>query len=198
MCRESLFTNSNWFAFDDDKAANQQHPTVSLAHSLPDTNNPNTGCSSDEEEYGNAVNPDASLSVPATTAEETGGQSENERPIEWIEWRENTNLVDQLDAADQSTAAITNGKVEETQNHASHVDEPNAARSGPSHSTESSSVPSEGSADSGSSPPESEPLGEGKLVSAPDAASDDGKLAEGSTNEGTHPKDKKDENEQAN
>ncbi|KAK4801499.1 hypothetical protein SAY86_021986 [Trapa natans] len=198
---ESLFTNSNWFAFEDDKPADKQLPTVSLTDSLPDMDNPNTSSGPGEEEYGNAVDHEV-LSVPATTvegsAEETVGQSESEKPIEWIEWRENTDLVDQVDTADHSTAVITDGKVEETQNHGSYVEEPNATSSaGSSHSIESSSVPIEGGADSGS-PPESQSLGEGKLISAPDAPSDDGKLAEGSTNEGIHQEDKKDEDERAN
>lgn len=148
------------------------------------------------------MDPEASSSVPETraegSAEETVRQGETEKPIEWIEWRENSDLVDQVDAAGQPTAILTNGEVEETRSHASHVEEPNAPGSEPSPSTVlSPSDPNEGGAYSGS-PPESEPLGEGKPTPASDAASKDGKLAQGSTDEGTHREDMKDDDERAN
>ncbi|OWM71298.1 hypothetical protein CDL15_Pgr011426 [Punica granatum] len=195
---ESLFTNSNWFAFEDDKAANEQQLAGSQTQpsSSPVSNpDPSTG----GEDGGNPVDAEASLSVPDTRKEgppeeETGGQSETEKPVEWIEWRENSDFVNQVDAAEQSPTKVPNGEVEVAPGHDSHDQEPNAPESGPSPSTtESPSVPDDGSAVSGSSAV-SEPLDEGKPGPGPVADSEVGKVAEKSTDEeDAHQEDKKDE-----
>ncbi|XP_068656215.1 uncharacterized protein [Aristolochia californica] len=122
----SLFTNSNWFAFGDDRAANE-----SLGDSLspsPSTEQAAiTGSSGDDDEV--IVGGEDELVDTATSSQGerslnpnelsenglTGDSKEDtslplnpndaDKPLEWVEWRETLHAV-------ESPSAIPNGEVE--------------------------------------------------------------------------------------
>lgn len=108
----SLFTNSNWFAFDDDRVSNDRS-TGSLAS--PSSNAEGTGVVN-ETGYDNViVGEDDDLVDTATSApeqeiklestqshdpskSEEAELSETDKPPEWVEWRETSDSGDPSDS----------------------------------------------------------------------------------------------------
>nr|POE46396.1 hypothetical protein CFP56_71795 [Quercus suber] len=105
----SLYTNSNWFAFEDDRVANERS-TSSLASPLPNTevNGVINGGSDDNA----IVGEDDDLVDTATPSPEAGTKSEGtthldnsretrhaetDKQPEWFEWRETTDSGDPSD-----------------------------------------------------------------------------------------------------
>ncbi|KAK4858192.1 hypothetical protein QYF36_012552 [Acer negundo] len=105
----SLFTNSNWFAFEDDRVSNERS-TGSLASPSPNTEE--TGAIHDGGDDEVIVGEDDDLDDTATstaasetklgeidvhnlpgTSEETGASS-TEKPPVWVEWRETPDSTD--------------------------------------------------------------------------------------------------------
>ncbi|KAF2317887.1 hypothetical protein GH714_041207 [Hevea brasiliensis] len=97
----SLFTNSNWFAFEDDRVANERSAG---AHASPSPNNDETGgvnsAGSDQVMVGEDVDLDgiaSSSPVPELSIDDTSVNnsskdvketSANDKPPVWVEWRE--------------------------------------------------------------------------------------------------------------
>ena len=97
MFSSSLYTNSNWFAFEDDWVANELS-TSSLASPLPNTevNGVINGGSDDNA----IVGEDDDLVDTATPSPEAGTKSEDtetDKQPEWFEWRETTGSGDPSD-----------------------------------------------------------------------------------------------------
>lgn len=104
----SLFTNSNWFAFgeDKDREANEQS-TGSLASPSP---NAEEDVKNADEDYNMTANEDEDLADTATSSPEAEAEPKlepvgTEKPVEWVEWRES------LDASDPSEV-LPNGELE--------------------------------------------------------------------------------------
>ncbi|XP_054779323.1 uncharacterized protein LOC129287168 isoform X2 [Prosopis cineraria] len=86
----SLFTNSNWFAFEEDGVANERS-TGSLAS--PSPNAEETGVISGSGDDNVIVGDDEDLVDTATSSPEPGPKSEpveTDKPLEWVEWRESS------------------------------------------------------------------------------------------------------------
>ncbi|XP_068320292.1 uncharacterized protein [Pyrus communis] len=102
----SLFTNSNWFAFEDDRAATDRS-TGSLASPSPNTVESNAVSGGGDDDDDVIVGEDDDLVDTATSSPEPGtkpedsevavpnnspevGPVETEKPPEWVEWRESS------------------------------------------------------------------------------------------------------------
>lgn len=101
----SLFTNSNWFAFEEDRdqVANERS-TGSLASPSPNTEE---GANDASADY-NVTGEDEDLADTATSSPEAGPKlehGETDKPVEWVEWRESS------DASDPSNV-LPNGELE--------------------------------------------------------------------------------------
>lgn len=103
----SLFTNSNWFAFEEDRdrVANERS-TGSLASPSP---NAEEGGNYANENYNvTSGGEDEDLADTATSSPEAEPKLEpggTDKPVEWVEWRES------LDAGDPSEV-LPNGELE--------------------------------------------------------------------------------------
>ncbi|KAL5977133.1 hypothetical protein ACLOJK_021475 [Asimina triloba] len=133
----SLFTNSNWFAFEDDRVVNERS-TGSIASSSPSmvetgplgSNNSDDEVVVGEDDLGNAVvhskEPD-----PGSNPKELGSGSsmnsgledskedtepsisgEGDKPPEWVEWRETLDSGDRSDVEPPPTT-VPNGEPED-------------------------------------------------------------------------------------
>ncbi|XP_027351329.1 serine/threonine-protein phosphatase 6 regulatory subunit 3 isoform X1 [Abrus precatorius] len=102
----SLFTNSNWFAFEEDRdrAANERS-TGSLASPSPNADEDAINASGD----GSVVTvEDEELADTATSSPEAGPKLEQDgtdKPVEWVEWRESSDANDPSDV-------LPNGELE--------------------------------------------------------------------------------------
>ncbi|KAJ7969092.1 Serine/threonine-protein phosphatase 6 regulatory subunit 3 [Quillaja saponaria] len=117
----SLFTNSNWFAFEDDRVANERS-TDSLASPSPNTEE--TGITNGSSNDNVVAGEEEDLVDTATSSPEAGsksGLSGTDKPLEWVEWRESS------DASDPS-AILPNGELEVE----SGVSNPDVAEASPS------------------------------------------------------------------
>lgn len=107
-CSASLFTNSNWFAFEDDRVANERS-TGSLGSPSPSTEGADVinGGSGDNVTVGeddDLVDTATSSPEAGTKSEDTAhlmsndlretGHDETDKPPEWVEWRENSDSSD--------------------------------------------------------------------------------------------------------
>lgn len=104
----SLFTNSNWFAFEEDRdRVAKERSTGSLASPSPKAEEDVKNASGDV-----AASEDEDLADTATSSPETEPEPElklepvgTDKPVEWVEWRES------LDASDASEV-LPNGELE--------------------------------------------------------------------------------------
>lgn len=118
-CSASLFTNSNWFAFEDDRVANERS-TGSLGSPSPssegaDVINGGSGDNVTVGEDDDLVDTATSSPEAGTKSEDTAhlmsndlretGHDETDKPPEWVEWRENS------DSSDPS-GVLPNGEVQ--------------------------------------------------------------------------------------
>lgn len=111
ICSGSLFTNSNWFAFEDDRVANERS-TGSLASPSPNTEGDDVINGGSDDNV--IVGEDDELVDTATSSPEAGeksedttdllsdnlretGQTETDKPPEWVEWRETSDSGDPSD-----------------------------------------------------------------------------------------------------
>jgi len=95
ICSGSLFTNSNWFAFEEDRdrVANERS-TGSLASPSPNAEEGNVKASDD------VAGEDEELADTATSSPEAGSKLEHggtDKPVEWVEWRESSDANDPSD-----------------------------------------------------------------------------------------------------
>ncbi|XP_047158718.1 serine/threonine-protein phosphatase 6 regulatory subunit 3 [Vigna umbellata] len=92
----SLFTNSNWFAFEEDRdrVANERS-TGSLASPSPNAEEGIVKASGDD-----VAGEDEELADTATSSPEAGPKLEHggtDKPVEWVEWRESSDANDPSD-----------------------------------------------------------------------------------------------------
>ncbi|WVY94500.1 hypothetical protein V8G54_033588 [Vigna mungo] len=93
----SLFTNSNWFAFEEDRdrVANERS-TGSLASPSPNAEEGIVKASRDD-----VAGEDEELADTATSSPEAGPKLEHgggtDKPVEWVEWRESSDANDPSD-----------------------------------------------------------------------------------------------------
>ncbi|KAG7963304.1 hypothetical protein I3843_09G111800 [Carya illinoinensis] len=115
----SLFTNSNWFPFEDEIIANERS-IGSLASPSPNTEE--AGVISGSSDDNVIIGEDDDLVDTATSSPETGtksedsthlvsenlgemGDGETDKPPEWVEWRETS------DSGDPSDDVLRNGEI---------------------------------------------------------------------------------------
>lgn len=121
----SLFTNSNWFAFEDNRTINE-HSADSIASPSPNVDDSevvNTASDAefiidkDEDLVDTATSqlPEPNLSSEPTSINLSGELSEteakeSENPPEWVEWRETSDSMDPSDPGKPSI--LPNGEVQ--------------------------------------------------------------------------------------
>lgn len=135
ICSGSLFTNSNWFAFEEDRdqAANERS-TDSHASPSPNAEEGAINASGDDDVI---TGEDEDLADTATSSPEAGPKLEHggtDKAVEWVEWRESS------DASDPSDV-LPNGELEtESGNNDPDVDEPSSPSSSVAEPLASSTV----------------------------------------------------------
>ncbi|XP_075664596.1 uncharacterized protein LOC142634193 isoform X2 [Castanea sativa] len=154
----SLFTNSNWFAFEDDRVANERSTG---SHASPSPNTEETCVINGGSDDNVIVGEDDDLVDTATSSPEAGtksedtthldnsretGHAETDKPPEWVEWRETTDSSDpsdvlpngeiqvglelsEADAAEASSS--TDGLVKNDETAVGHLPESADANSSP-------------------------------------------------------------------
>lgn len=137
----SLFTNSNWFAFEDDRAANEQSGDTAAS---PSPNTDETSVvdrASDDDD--DVPEKDDDVENPAATSDtslfedisdelrETKVESTDKSP-EWVEWRESSDSV-------QPSAARNDSPVEEDEKEESVPETELAAQAGGSEESPATS-----------------------------------------------------------
>ncbi|XP_076908816.1 uncharacterized protein LOC143565847 [Bidens hawaiensis] len=130
----SLFTNSNWFAFEEERAAHEQS-TSAVASQPPDIDSTTVGNDGGGDEVTSTEN-DKGLVDSATTETpeskpgpddtairkpvDESTPSESDKPAEWIEWRESAQpepsdkTTESAETAPAATDSLPNGDVEVT------------------------------------------------------------------------------------
>ncbi|MBA0778890.1 hypothetical protein Gotri_003180, partial [Gossypium trilobum] len=179
----SLFTNSNWFAFEDDRGYND-NPTGALPSASPNTEGADVinGDGEDDKEVvgkGDDLDDTATSSqVPDVKSEvnsanlsedsKEGAPNANDEPPTWVEWRETSDGIKASGFAE--SAIVRNGevqvKLEEKGSDTDHNPERTAEPSPSSSSDNASEATLEPSAKStnaniGSNPPEPSVSGDG-------------------------------------
>ncbi|KAL7131155.1 hypothetical protein ABFS83_13G179300 [Erythranthe nasuta] len=128
----SLFTNSNWFAFEEERTANE-HASGPIASSSPQTEEHEVIVEEDEKNSSDTAtsvppeqNPtlDDNNNVPSKLSEglrETETSSGTDKPPEWVEWREDSDSVEfpptsisanTSDASQHPPPPLPNGEVD--------------------------------------------------------------------------------------
>ncbi|KAJ1420909.1 SIT4 phosphatase-associated protein family [Sesbania bispinosa] len=102
----SLFTNSNWFAFEEDRdrVANERS-TGSIASPSPNAEE-GANCASGDDNV--TADEDEDLADTATSSPQVGSKLEHcgtDKPVEWVEWRESSDATDPSDV-------LPNGELE--------------------------------------------------------------------------------------
>ncbi|KAJ1414402.1 SIT4 phosphatase-associated protein family [Sesbania bispinosa] len=102
----SLFTNSNWFAFEEDRdrVANERS-TGSIASPSP---NAEEGANNSSGDDNVTAGEDEDLADTATSSPQVGSKLEHcgtDKPVEWVEWRESSDATDPSDV-------LPNGELE--------------------------------------------------------------------------------------
>ncbi|WZZ71700.1 serine/threonine-protein phosphatase 6 regulatory subunit 3 isoform X2 [Brassica napus] len=108
----SLFTNSNWFAFDDEKTANEG----SMASPRPNADDDDVVIGEADEDFKDTV--DSSPPVGMETEDSTTTKNPSENPSEpeaeksaaWVEWRETSESTGPSSNPDEATT-LPNGEV---------------------------------------------------------------------------------------
>ncbi|XVE91031.1 hypothetical protein DITRI_Ditri20bG0123400 [Diplodiscus trichospermus] len=173
----SLFTNSNWFAFEDDRVTNERS-TGALASASPNTEGAGVvkGDGEDDEVVVGEDEDDivTSSQVPGAKLDENSadlsedskeaGPSANDNPPAWVEWRE-TPDSNEASGSDES-AVIPNGEVQLKDKGSEH-DPDGTTESSPSSSYNTSETglktsPQSTKENLGSNPPESSECGNSK------------------------------------
>ncbi|KAI3898559.1 hypothetical protein MKX03_021169 [Papaver bracteatum] len=131
----SLFTNSNWFAFEEDRAANERS-TGSLASPSPNAEKPDSLSSSSDDEVVvgedddlvdtatssvpepsmSADDPQASVNLDESSLEEDSKRlsvGEGDKPPEWVQWRETSDIAQSLDLSNGEIGADLEDKIDE-------------------------------------------------------------------------------------
>ncbi|KAB2007099.1 hypothetical protein ES319_D10G004300v1 [Gossypium barbadense] len=179
----SLFTNSNWFAFEDDRGSND-NPTGAVPSASPNTEGAGV-INGDGEDDKEVVGKGDDLDDTATSSQVPDVKSEvnsanlsedskeaapnaNDEPPTWVEWRETSDGIKASGFAE--SAIVRNGevqvKLEEKGSDTDHNPERTADPSPPSSSDNASEATLEPSAKStntnlGSNPPEPSVSGDG-------------------------------------
>lgn len=124
-CSGSLFTNSNWFAFEDDRGSDE-NPTGALPSASPNTEEAGV-VNDDGEDDKVVVGKDDDLDDTATSSQvpdvkselntadlsedsKEAGPNANDEPPTWIEWRETSDGIKASGFAE--FAIVQNGEVQ--------------------------------------------------------------------------------------
>ncbi|KAJ0980742.1 hypothetical protein J5N97_008997 [Dioscorea zingiberensis] len=175
----SLFTNSNWFAFGDDRPANEDPSLGSLpSPSSYEISKVSLGESDDLMDSATSLEPPNTVTSPEAVGSQISENgltdvSDVGKPPEWVEWRETMDLGELPDAnppislpngnlTPEEVTHATNGVVSEERNDG---DEGGGASGSISAAIESS--PETGKEDASQNPPESVEPGEGNGTSEP-------------------------------
>lgn len=113
MSSGSLFTNSNWFAFEDDRV-NNERMTDSLASPSPADEEMGVSSSNDDVNVNGDMTDTAASQVPETESKtheaiiagEEVGRGATSEQNDWVEWRETSNSSDETDKQGEVTNEI--------------------------------------------------------------------------------------------
>ncbi|KAI8568448.1 hypothetical protein RHMOL_Rhmol02G0200300 [Rhododendron molle] len=158
----SLFTNSNWFAFEDDRTINElsadsiasPSPNIDDSEAVNTVGDAEVIIDKDEDLADTATSqpPEPNASSEPTSVNFSGelsetGAKESENPPEWVEWRETSDSVDSCDLEKPSISP--NGEVQVELGERNKSMEPTVAN--PSLSSADASI-DDSKMDSGGSP----------------------------------------------
>lgn len=158
----SLFTNSNWFAFEDDRTINElsadsiasPSPNIDDSEAVNTVGDAKVIVDKDEDLADTATSqpPEPNDSSEATSVNFSGelsetGAKESENPPEWVEWRETSDSVDSSDLEKPSISP--NGEVQVELEERNKSMDPTVAN--PSLSSADASI-DDSKTDSGGSP----------------------------------------------
>ncbi|KAM0021365.1 hypothetical protein Hdeb2414_s0024g00650151 [Helianthus debilis subsp. tardiflorus] len=150
-CNGSLFTNSNWFAFEEERVVHEQSNSAVVSQS-PDTDATidNKDVDSGDEVASNEHDKDLVDSATSESFESKPGPNdtairkstdestpnESDKPLEWIKWRESESVQQeqQIETAvkiAELTDSIPNGNLEVTSTADIAGDGPNKAEVSP-------------------------------------------------------------------
>lgn len=116
LCSDSLFTKSNWFAFDDEKVANERSMS-SIASPSPNADGVGDDVvigEADEFKDTAASSPSVDMETDDSTSKnpsENPSDSEPEKSPAWVEWRENSESTAPSANSDEATI-LPNGEVQ--------------------------------------------------------------------------------------
>lgn len=113
LCSGSLFTNSNWFAFDDEKAANERSVN-SIASPSPDGDDDVIIGEADEFSDTAASSAAVDMETEDSTSKNRSGnpsEPEAEKSPAWVEWRETSESTAPSSNPDEATI-MPNGEVQ--------------------------------------------------------------------------------------
>ncbi|CAA0823755.1 SIT4 phosphatase-associated family protein [Striga hermonthica] len=144
----SLFTNSDWFAFEDEKTADYEHPSDPNASLSPEAGGAHEGAKETDRDVV-AVREDEDLADTATSESpdekpDSGGATVSDKPPEWVEWRESSHSIEfppnsnstttatttNTNALDQEVVPFSNGEVQMELGEPELVEPPKPAASG--------------------------------------------------------------------
>lgn len=105
----SLFTNSNWFAFEDDNTLVNDLSTGSVASPSPNTEDTTGTVKGGDDkviveanDVADTATSELKLGLVNSALDLSKDSSESEKPPEWVEWRENSDSVEPADATPDS------------------------------------------------------------------------------------------------
>ncbi|XP_010540614.1 PREDICTED: serine/threonine-protein phosphatase 6 regulatory subunit 3-like [Tarenaya hassleriana] len=118
----SLFTNSNWFAFEDEREANERSAS-SLASPSPNAERTTEVDDDDDVVIGEADDlDDSATSSPSfepkpegtevNDLSEKSGESETDKSPAWVEWRETSGSVEPPKPVEAPPPALLNGEIQ--------------------------------------------------------------------------------------
>nr|GMD09599.1 serine/threonine-protein phosphatase 6 regulatory subunit 3 isoform X1 [Ipomoea batatas] len=126
----SLFTNSNWFAFEDDRMANDRQPGP-VASPSPNTNGTNAISPSNKDEPtadGDNDVADTATSGPSEPKElseisltedvQNPRQTKGGEAPEWVDWRENSGPTDLTTVDTPEPSTLPNGELQVAEDNA--------------------------------------------------------------------------------
>ncbi|KAL0800329.1 hypothetical protein Bca101_055504 [Brassica carinata] len=112
----SLFTNSNWFAFDDEKAADE-HSVTSPPPDADEDDDDDAVIGEADEDFKDTADSAPPVDMETENSTTTKNPSENpseqeaEKPTAWVEWRETSESTGPCSNPDEATT-LPNGQVQ--------------------------------------------------------------------------------------
>ncbi|CAN8290624.1 unnamed protein product [Cochlearia groenlandica] len=203
----SLFTNSNWFAFDDEKAANEPSITSPTPNVVGDGDNDDDVVIGEADEFDDIAASSPSVDVETVDStlkspSENPSEEEPEKSPAWVEWRETSESTAPSSNTDEATE-LPNSEVQtdKEEDDGDDTDKKSAENTPPSacgDETSEKSPDASGVAITESSPDASDAeISENSRDSSPDASKPDELYEDAQSSEPENPQEAKKNQEEA-